>query len=396
MISIVVPVYNEEKILEDNILKLFEFFKNPPHPPFVKGGTAGEFQIIISDNASTDKTPEIAKRLAEKFSEINPPTNSVAKILKNDPSENEVDLHLTSSDKQKSLNRIGGGVKYLRLEKMGKGLAIAEGWRRFPAQPPLPPEADPCPQRLPANISEVVAGCRRAPLAETPPISPGAKQGENAGVYMFLDADLSCDLNDIPKFIEAINPSYKIPLNPPLSKGGEEGDLKMGGECGGYDIACGSRHLKNSKDNRPLVRRLISKTWNLIPKILFRTKLTDTACGIKAVSQRVIDEILPKVKNREWFFDTELLLRAENFLPPPLPSPSPPEADPPREERGRGGVGVAFSQREGEERWGRYKIKEIPITWTEHENRKSKVNFFKVGAEYIKSLLRLKSEIYPF
>lgn len=249
MISFVIPVYNEEKILEANILKLLDFFKkNYPN----------EFQIIISDNASSDKTPEIAKNLAEKFPEI----------------------------------------KYLRLEQKGKGLAIAEGWKKFPAD-----------------------------------------------IYLFSDADLSCDLNGIPKFIEAINPSYKIPLVPPLIKGEGEGD---------FDLACGSRHLKNSKDFRPLARKIISKIWNLAPKILLKTKLADTACGIKAINQRVVDEILPEIKNREWFFDTEMVLRAE-----------------------RAGL----------------KIVEIPITWTELKSRQSKVNFLNVGAEYLKNLMRLKNEL---
>jgi glycosyltransferase involved in cell wall biosynthesis len=262
MISFVVPVYNEEKILETNVLKLFEFLKlhyNSPQPPLtVRGGEGALFQIIISDNASSDKTPEIGRELAEKFSEI----------------------------------------KYFCLKRRGKGLAIAEGWQRFPAQPPL-----------------------------TPPISPKAKQGENVGVYMFLDADLSCDLNDIPKFIEALK--------------------------NGSDVACGSRHLADSKDSRPWIRKFISKIWNLMPKILLRTKLTDTACGIKAVNQKVIDEILPEIKNREWFFDTELVLRAE-----------------------RAGL----------------RIVEIPIAWIELKSRQSKVNFLNVGREYLKNLVRLKKE----
>ncbi len=231
LVSIVIPVYNEEQIIEANVLKLLDFFKKI-YP--------SDFQIIISDNASTDRTREIVQKLSAEILEI----------------------------------------KYLRLEKKGKGLAVSGGWQQFPAE-----------------------------------------------VYLFIDADLSCDLADIPKFINTVNSNY--------------------------DLACGSRHIKNSDDRRPCVRRLISKIWNLIPKMIVGTKLTDTACGIKAANQKIINEILPNIKNHAWFFDTELALRAE---------------------------------KEG------LKIIEIPVSWAEKTGRKSKVNFFKVGREYIKNLMRLKSE----
>ena len=37
----------------------------------------------------------------------------------------------------------------------------------------------------------------------------------------------------------------------------------------------------------------------------------DAQCGFKAVSRRAIHELVPKIKDNAWFFDTELLLRAE-------------------------------------------------------------------------------------
>src|SRR3989344_4708815 len=54
--SIFIPVYNEEKILEKNILKvknkMSEFYDN--------------FEIIIVDDGSTDSTSRIAKHLSNK------------------------------------------------------------------------------------------------------------------------------------------------------------------------------------------------------------------------------------------------------------------------------------------------------------------------------------------
>lgn len=52
MISIIIPTLNEEKIIEKTLKSLREF--------------NGDYEIIISDGRSTDKTIEIGKRLADK------------------------------------------------------------------------------------------------------------------------------------------------------------------------------------------------------------------------------------------------------------------------------------------------------------------------------------------
>jgi hypothetical protein len=38
---------------------------------------------------------------------------------------------------------------------------------------------------------------------------------------------------------------------------------------------------------------------------------TDAQCGFKAVTRKVVNELIPKIKDDEWFFDTELLLIGE-------------------------------------------------------------------------------------
>ncbi len=57
-VEIVVPVYNEEKEIEENILKLAAFC--------VDGLRAYDWRIIIADNASTDNTPVKSATLAKK------------------------------------------------------------------------------------------------------------------------------------------------------------------------------------------------------------------------------------------------------------------------------------------------------------------------------------------
>ena len=62
-VAVVIPVYNEEKALPDSIAKLRDFLsKNLKH----------QWHIVIADNASTDKTLEIAQSLAKKYPDVIP------------------------------------------------------------------------------------------------------------------------------------------------------------------------------------------------------------------------------------------------------------------------------------------------------------------------------------
>ena len=61
-VDIVIPVYNEEKEIEKNILRLFDFCE--------KYLNKYSWHITIADNASTDNTPVIASKLAKRHSPI--------------------------------------------------------------------------------------------------------------------------------------------------------------------------------------------------------------------------------------------------------------------------------------------------------------------------------------
>ena len=58
--SIVIPIYNEEEILEESSNKIFSLCKKMKI----------DFEIIFSENGSTDKTKEIAEELTNKHPEI--------------------------------------------------------------------------------------------------------------------------------------------------------------------------------------------------------------------------------------------------------------------------------------------------------------------------------------
>ena len=58
--SIVIPIYNEEEILEESFNAIFALCKR----------MSLDFEIIFSENGSTDKTKKIAEELSSKYYEI--------------------------------------------------------------------------------------------------------------------------------------------------------------------------------------------------------------------------------------------------------------------------------------------------------------------------------------
>ncbi len=60
MLSVVIPVFNEEEILRENFIKLNSFMKK----------NFKKYEIIICDNGSTDGTKEIGLKLAKKYNTL--------------------------------------------------------------------------------------------------------------------------------------------------------------------------------------------------------------------------------------------------------------------------------------------------------------------------------------
>ena len=190
LIDIVVPVLNEEKILQKSITTLDEYMAK--HLPY-------RYQITIADNGSQDKTLEIAKNLAEKHQ----------------------------------------SVQVVSLAERGRGRALKQVWQNSPAD-----------------------------------------------ILAYMDVDLSTSLDDF------------LPMIQPL----------VVGEAG---VAIGSRLAKGAKTTRGLKREFISRCYNNIIKWTSHTKFSDAQCGFKAIRRDVAAKFLPKIKDNEWFFDTELLIKTE-------------------------------------------------------------------------------------
>ena len=58
--SIVIPIFNEQEILEESVNNIFAICKR----------TQKKFEIILSENGSNDNTLEIAKKISNEYSEI--------------------------------------------------------------------------------------------------------------------------------------------------------------------------------------------------------------------------------------------------------------------------------------------------------------------------------------
>ena len=190
-VDTVIPVYNEEKALPGSIQQL---------DAFLSAECRHDWRIIIADNASVDGTPEVGRALALQYPR----------------------------------------VRYERLERKGRGLALRTAW--------LASDAD---------------------------------------ILSYMDVDLSTNLSAYLPLIERI-------------------------ASGGFQVAIGSRLRRGARVRRQWKREIISRGYNLLIKLLFPTRrFSDAQCGFKAISRVAARKLIPIVENNHWFFDSELLLRAE-------------------------------------------------------------------------------------
>jgi glycosyltransferase involved in cell wall biosynthesis len=147
-----------------------------------------------------------------------------------------------------------------------------------------------------------------------------------AAIVAYMDVDLSTNLWSF------------LPLIAPLASGHS-------------DLAIGSRLLKGAMVTRQWKREVISRCYNLLIKAMFANSFSDAQCGFKAIKRSIAQELLPCIKDNEWFFDTELLLLAE--------------------ERG-------------------YRISEVPVDWV--EDLDSRVDVTSTALKDVKGLLRVRAE----
>lgn len=76
------------------------------------------------------------------------------------------------------------------------------------------------------------------------------------------------------------------------------------------DAVIGSKLAPGARDDRPPIRRLATRVFNLLLRLMTGSRLSDTH-GIKAVRIEAARPLLPAVSAAADLFDTELMLRAE-------------------------------------------------------------------------------------
>ena len=113
-----------------------------------------------------------------------------------------------------------------------------------------------------------------------------AWSASDADVLCYMDVDLSTDLRAL------------LPLISPLVSGHS-------------DVAIGSRLAPGSRVTRGLKREVISRTYNRLLRYALRARFRDAQCGFKAIRADAARRLLPEVEDQGWFFDTELLVRAQ-------------------------------------------------------------------------------------
>ena len=107
-----------------------------------------------------------------------------------------------------------------------------------------------------------------------------------ATVVAYMDVDLSTDLKAF------------APLVGPLLSGQS-------------DVGIGSRLARGARTRRGLKREVISRGYMTVLRLVLGVRVTDAQCGFKAVRTAVARQIVPRIEDQTWFFDTELLVLAQ-------------------------------------------------------------------------------------
>jgi glycosyltransferase involved in cell wall biosynthesis len=227
-VDVVIPCYNEVKVLEQSVITTLGLFdQNPQY----------DWRLVIADNGSNDGTSELARELDARFER----------------------------------------VQALVLTVKGRGLALREAWLN-----------------------------------------------SDADIVSYMDVDLSTDIAHLPKLVSMVE--------------------------GGCDVAIGTRLAKGSKTDRQLKREITSRGYVALIRMTFpRLRISDAQCGFKALNRKAVNAVVPKIENRMWFFDTELLIIAHQ---------------------------------------AKLKICELPVRWV--EDKDTKVKIVSTATEDIKGLLRMR------
>ncbi|SFF93988.1 hypothetical protein SAMN04488063_0864 [Halopelagius inordinatus] len=191
-VSVVLPAYNEEdtieRTVETTVSALSRFLP------------ADAFEVIVAEDGCSDRTPEIAERMADEDARVR---------------------HFHSD------------------ERLGRGGALEHAF--------------------------------------------AAATGD---VLVYFDTDLATDMRHLEELVERVR----------------------SGDC---DVATGSRWMPENVASRPAKRGVPSRAYNGLVRTFLRSDLRDHQCGFKAFSREVFETLRDDVEDEHWFWDTEMLVRAQ-------------------------------------------------------------------------------------
>jgi len=232
-VSVVLPAYNEADTIERTVSTTLATLAS-----FLPDDT---YEVIVAEDGCSDRTPEIATRLANEDSRVR---------------------HIHSD------------------ERLGRGGALEYAFER----------AD----------------------------------GET---LVYFDTDLATDMSHLEELVNAVR-------------------------VDGYDVATGSRWMPENRADRPAKRGIPSFGYNTLVRTVLRSKIQDHQCGFKAFDRGALETLLPLVQDEHWFWDTELLVKA---------------------------------QRNG------YRVKEFPVDWTPKDDSKVDIvrDVFGMGSQILRTFWEL-------
>ncbi|WP_224447561.1 flippase-like domain-containing protein [Haloprofundus salilacus] len=108
----------------------------------------------------------------------------------------------------------------------------------------------------------------------------------NGETLVYFDTDLATDMRHLEELVERVRSD-------------------------GYDVATGSRWMPDNVADRPAKRGVPSRAYNGLVRLFLRSDLRDHQCGFKAMSRDAFYQLKDDIRDDHWFWDTELLVRAQ-------------------------------------------------------------------------------------
>jgi glycosyltransferase involved in cell wall biosynthesis len=105
-------------------------------------------------------------------------------------------------------------------------------------------------------------------------------------IVIFVDGDMEIDLNTLSSYVKALDNA---------------------------DIAIATKWHPNSMVSVSFSRKMLSRTFNVLTRILIGFNLRDTQVGLKVMKRSAVDKIFPRLAVKRYAFDVELLALAHLY-----------------------------------------------------------------------------------